>query len=55
MWIVGEYRGAKVTLAAEVSARDVAGQAELSLFTITQIEDRSPDRAVFAAAPGISR
>ena len=32
MWIAGGYRGATVTLAAEVSAQDVAGRAELSLF-----------------------
>ena len=52
MWIVGEYRGATVTLAAEISAQDVAGHAELSLFTITHTEDRSRDRAVFPAPPG---
>lgn len=52
MWIAGEYRGATVTLAAEVSARDVAGHAELSLFTIAHTEDRSRDRAVFPAPPG---
>jgi hypothetical protein len=52
MWIAGEYRGDTVTLAAEVSARDVAGHAELSLFTIAHTEDRSRDRAVFPAPPG---
>jgi hypothetical protein len=55
MWIAGEYRGATVTLAAEISAQDVAGHAELSLFTITHTEDRSRDRAVFPAPPATSR
>ena len=52
MWIAGEYRGATVTLAAEMSAQDVAGHAELSLFTITHTEDRSRDRPVFPAPRG---
>ena len=52
MWIAGEYRGATVTLAAEISAQDVAGHAELSLFTVTHTEDRSRDRAVFPAPRG---
>jgi RNA polymerase sigma-70 factor (ECF subfamily) len=52
MWIAGEYRGATVTLAAEISAQDVAGHAELSLFTITHTEDRSRARPVFPAPPG---
>ena len=52
MWIAGEYRGATVTLAAEVSAQDVAGHAELSLFTITHTEARSRARPVFPAPPG---
>jgi RNA polymerase sigma-70 factor, ECF subfamily len=52
MWIAGEYRGATVTLAAEMAAQDVAGHAELSLFTITHAEDRSRDRPVFPAPPG---
>ena len=52
MWIAGEYRGATVTLAAEVSVQDVAGHAELSLFTITHTEDRSQARPVFPAPPG---
>jgi RNA polymerase sigma factor (sigma-70 family) len=52
MWIAGEYRGATVTLAAEISAQDVAGHAELGLFTITHAEDRSRDRPVFPAPRG---
>jgi len=40
LWIVGEYGSATVTLAAEISAQDVAGHAELSLFTITHTEER---------------
>jgi hypothetical protein len=51
MWIAGEYRGATVTLTAEITAQDVAGHAELSLFTITHAEDRSQDRPVFPAPP----
>ena len=52
MWIAGEYRGATVTLAAEITVRDVADHAELSLFTIAHAEDRSRDRPVFPAPPG---
>jgi len=52
MWIAGEYRGATVTLAAEITALDVAGHAELSLFTITHAEDRSQARVVLPAPPG---
>ena len=52
MWIAGEYRGATVTLAVEITAQGVAGHAELSLFTITHTEDRSRGRAVFLAPPG---
>ena len=52
MWIAGEYRGATVTLAAEITAQGVAGHAELSLFTITHTEDRSRAPAVFPAPPG---
>ena len=52
LWIAGEYGSATVTLAAEISAQDVAGHAELSLFTITHTEDRSRARPVFPAPPG---
>lgn len=51
MWIAGEYRGATVTLAAEMTAQDVAGHAELSLFTITHTEDRKPGPAGVPGAP----
>ena len=40
-----------MTLAAEVSTQDMAGHAELSLFTITHTEDRSRARPVFPAPP----
>jgi hypothetical protein len=55
MWIAGEYRGATVTLAAEISAQDVAGHAELSLFTITHTEDRSRAGRCSQRPPATSR
>jgi hypothetical protein len=44
-----------VTLAAEVSAQDVADHTELSLFIITTTEEPRPNEAVHAAAPGHQR
>jgi len=49
-WKAGDYRGATVTLRAEVSAQDVADHAELSLFIGTKTEGRSGDRAVHAVS-----
>jgi RNA polymerase sigma factor (sigma-70 family) len=49
-WIAGDYRDATVTLRAEVSAQDVAGHAELSLFIITKTEKPSPEQGVHAAS-----
>jgi RNA polymerase sigma factor (sigma-70 family) len=40
-WIAGDDRGATVTVRAEISAQDVAGHAELSLFIATK-----PDESV---------
>jgi RNA polymerase sigma-70 factor (ECF subfamily) len=54
-WLAGDYRGTSVTLAAEISAQDVSGHAELSLFIITKTEDRGTDRAVHAAMPSRQR
>ncbi len=49
-WIAGDYHGATVTWRAEVSAQDVAGHAELSLFIITKTEQPSRDQAARAAS-----
>jgi Sigma-70 region 2/Domain of unknown function (DUF151) len=53
-WTAGDYRGATVTLRAEVRAQDVAGHAELSLFIITKTEGRGPEGAAHAAS-GLQR
>jgi hypothetical protein len=39
-------------LDTEIAAQDVAGHAELILFTITHTEDRTQDRPVFPAPSG---
>jgi len=48
-WMAGDYRGATMTLRAELSAEDVTGHPELSLFVVTKTEELGPDRAVPAA------
>lgn len=49
-WNAGDYRGATITVAAEVRAQDVADRAELCLFTMTKTEEPGPDQAVHAAS-----
>jgi RNA polymerase sigma factor (sigma-70 family) len=44
-WIADEHRGANVTVRAEISAEDVAGHAELSLFIATKPEEPLVSRA----------
>ena len=48
-WLADDYRGASVTLRAEVRAENVSGQAQLSLDITAKPEDHGQDPAT---APG---
>ena len=50
-WLADDYRGATVTLRAEVRSQDVGGHAELSLDIVSQAEGHNQDR-VMHAPPG---
>jgi RNA polymerase sigma factor (sigma-70 family) len=49
-WMAVDYHGATVTLRAEVSAQDVAGHAELGLFTVIKTDEPSREQAAQAAS-----
>lgn len=50
-WLTDDYRGATVTLRAEVRSQDVGGHAELSLDIVSQAEGHNQDQ-VMHAPPG---
>jgi len=57
-WIAGDDCGATVTLRAEISAQDVAGQAKLSLFTAARPEEpvsREPEHGQRGPVPKLVR
>ena len=47
-WLADDYRGATVTLRAEVRSQDVGGHAELSLDIVNQPGGRNQDRVMHA-------
>jgi RNA polymerase sigma factor (sigma-70 family) len=54
-WIAGDDRGATVTVRAEITARDVAGHAELSLFITTKPEEPVSREPEHGAVPKLVR
>jgi RNA polymerase sigma factor (sigma-70 family) len=57
-WIAGDDRGATVSLRAEISAQDVAGHAELTLFIATKPEEpvsREPEHGQRVPVPKLVR
>jgi hypothetical protein len=47
-WLADDYRGATVTLRAEMRSQDVGGHAELSLDIVSQPEGHNQDRVIHA-------